>query len=96
MSLVRRVLNLFSRSRVDREIDAELKSHIEMRTEDNVAAGMTREDARRDALLRFGNRTATKERVAGMDAALLLESVWSDVSYACRQLVKNPGFAGTA
>jgi macrolide transport system ATP-binding/permease protein len=96
MPLLRRVLNLFSRSRVDREIDAELKSHIEMRTEDNIAAGMRPEDARRDALLRFGNRTAMKERVAGMDAALLLESVCSDVSYACRQLVKNPGFAGTA
>jgi macrolide transport system ATP-binding/permease protein len=96
MSLVRRVLNLFSRSQVEREIDAELRSHIDMRVEDNLAAGMSLEAARRDALLRFGNSTAVKERVTGMDTALLLESVYSDVSYAFRQLIKNPGFAGTA
>ena len=96
MSLLRRTLNLLSRSRVDREIDIELASHIEMRIEDNLAAGMTPEDARRDALLRFGNRTATKERVVNMDVAPFLASIWSDVSYTCRQLVRNPGFASTA
>src|SRR5579859_5492358 len=96
MSLVRRILNLFSRSQVDQEIDAELRSHIEMRVDDNLAAGMSMDAARRDALLRFGNSTAMKERLTGMDTALLFESVYSDVSYAFRQLVKNPGFAGTA
>lgn len=96
MSLVRRISNLFSRSRVDREIDAELRSHIEMRIEDNHAAGMSDEDARRDALLRFGNLTSTKEHVAGADAALTLDSIWSDIRYAYRQLRKNPVFACTA
>jgi macrolide transport system ATP-binding/permease protein len=96
MPLLRRAWNLLSRSRVDREIDLELASHIEMRMEDNLAAGMTPEDARRDALLRFGNRTATKERVVNMDLVPLLASVWSDVSYTSRQLVRNPGFALTA
>src|ERR1700735_4756304 len=96
MSIYRRLLNLFSRSKVDAEIDAELKSHIEMRIEDNVAAGMSPGEARRDALLRFGNGTVTKERVIGIDAALTLDSVWSDVRFALRQLMKNPGFACTA
>jgi predicted permease len=95
MSLLRRISNLFSRSSMDREIDAELKSHIEMRIEDNLASGMSAEDARRDALLRFGNPTATKERVTGMDAALMLDSIWADVRYAFRQLRKFPIFAGT-
>jgi hypothetical protein len=40
MSLSRRIANLFSRSKVEREIDAELRSHIEMRIEDNIAGGM--------------------------------------------------------
>jgi macrolide transport system ATP-binding/permease protein len=40
MSLYRRVANLFSRTKVDQEIDAELRTHIEMRIEDNIAAGM--------------------------------------------------------
>ena len=96
MSIARRIANLFRRSEVDCEIDAELRSHIEMRTEDNIAAGMTREQARRDSLLRFGNRTSTRERVAGADAALLIESFGFDVRYALRQLWRNPGFAFTA
>ncbi|MGB6689445.1 MAG: ABC transporter permease, partial [Terracidiphilus sp.] len=96
MSLLRRVLNLFFRRAIDREIEAELESHIELRTDDNVAAGMQSESARRNALVRFGNRAATKERVAGVESALFLSSAWSDIRYACRQLLKNPGFAATA
>ena len=46
MSLFRRISNLFARSKVQQEIDAELKSHIEMRMEDNIASGMSPEEAR--------------------------------------------------
>ena len=96
MSLFRRISNLFFRSRIDQEIDQELTAHIEMRVEENLAAGMSSADARRDALLRFGNRAATKESVTGADAALMLATIWSDLRYASRQLLKNPLFAGTA
>jgi predicted permease len=96
MSLVHRVLNLFYRSKVDREIEAELKSHIEMRIQDNVASGMSPDVARRDALLRFGNPTVTKEQVIAVDAALTLENIGMDLRYAFRQLTKSPGFAVTA
>jgi predicted permease len=95
MSWMRRISNLFSRARVDREIDAELRSHIELRIEDNIAAGMTAEEARRDALVRFGNRASTKEKVAGMDAALALGNMGSDLRLALRQMVRNPGFTLT-
>jgi putative ABC transport system permease protein len=96
MSLSRRIANLFSRSRVEREIDDELHAHIEMRMEDNLAAGMSPEDARRDALLRFGNPAVMKERAAGADAALGLDSIWADVRFALRQLGRSPGFAWTS
>jgi macrolide transport system ATP-binding/permease protein len=96
MSAWRRFGNLFRRTLVDGEIEAELKAHVEMRIEDNLAAGMSAGDARRDALVRFGNRAATREQVVGEDAALLLASIWADVRFACRQLMKSPGFAGTA
>jgi predicted permease len=96
MSLIRRLSNLFSRSKVDREIDAELNSHIEMRIEANVAAGMSARDARRDALVRFGNPTVTRERVASADAALALHSIWADVRYGFRQLRRSPGFTAVA
>jgi predicted permease len=95
LSLTRRVLNLISRSRMQREIDAEVKSHLEMRIADNIAAGMAAEEARRDALLKFGNPSVIGERVVGADSALHLENLWRDVGYAFRQLRKSPGFAVT-
>jgi macrolide transport system ATP-binding/permease protein len=96
MSMLRRMWNLFSRARLNREIEMELAAHIEMCINDNIARGMTSEQARRDALVRFGSRTAARERVARMDAALLLESIGSDFGYGFRQLVKNSGFGLTA
>jgi predicted permease len=95
MSFLGRISNLFSRTRLDREIESELQSHIEMRIEDNLARGMSPEHARRDALTRFGNPTVTKEHVVFTDAAVLLGSVWDDTRYAFRQLRKSPGFATT-
>ncbi len=54
------------------------------------------QEARRDALLRFGNPTATRERVAAADASLGLDDIARDVRYALRQLRRSPGFALTA
>jgi putative ABC transport system permease protein len=95
MAIFRRIGNLMHRARVDREIDAELQAHIDMRIDENIAHGMSAEEARRDALLRFGNPTATRELVMGADAALGLESFWADVRYAWRNLMKSPGFTIT-
>jgi putative ABC transport system permease protein len=81
---------------MDGEIEAELNAHIEMRIEENLAAGMSPEEARRDALVRFGNRTATKERTAAEDANLGFGSFFRNVRFALRQLRRSPGFALTA
>ncbi|MGA2652579.1 MAG: permease prefix domain 1-containing protein [Terracidiphilus sp.] len=96
MGLILRVSNLFPRSRTDREVEAELNAHIEMRIEENVATGMSAVEARRDAMVRFGNQVAMKERSIGADAALGLADVGRDVQYALRQLRRSPGFAATA
>src|ERR1700722_18497911 len=96
MAFLKRITNLFSRSSVDQEIDAELKSHLEMRTEDNIAAGMSATAARRDARLRFGNPAVMKEQAAGADTALGLASIWADLRFALRQLRRSPGFTTTS
>ena len=92
MSLFHRITNLFARSKVRQAIDAELESHIAMRIEDNLASGMSPEEARRDALLRFGNPTVVKERVTAVDAALVLDSIRQDIQYGIYGLLKSPGF----
>jgi predicted permease len=96
MALLRRIANLFRGHKLRREIEAELRSHTEMRIEDNIAAGMSPEKARRDALLRFGNVTVTSERVTAANTVLHVESFARDLRYGVRQLRRSPGFALTA
>jgi putative ABC transport system permease protein len=93
MALFRRIANVFRRAHIDRDVQAELEAHIALRIEDNVSAGMSPAEARRDALVRFGNPTATREHVAAADASLGLESLARDLRYAARQLRRSPGFA---
>lgn len=90
MSLGRRIANLFSRSKVGRDIDNELLSHLEMRIKDNIAAGMSPEEGLRAALLRFGNPVSMKERTAGADVAPGIDSIWADIRSAIRQLWRSP------
>jgi putative ABC transport system permease protein len=93
VAIFRRIANLFHRSHIDREIRAEFEAHMAMREEDNMSAGMSREDAHRNARLRFGNPASTRETVVSADAALHLASVWADTRHALRQLCRAPGFA---
>ena len=93
MALLRRILSLRRRTRMDREIEAELREHLAMCVDDNVARGMSREEAERDARRRFGNPTVMRERVSAEDRALGLESLWHDFRSALRIFAKSPGFS---
>src|SRR5438046_2120175 len=96
MSIFRRIVNTFSRSKLHLEIDAEIQSHVEMRIADNIASGMSPEEARRDALIRFGNRVVMRERITGADAATTFDAFGRDLRYAARQLRRSPAFTATA
>ncbi|WP_229739427.1 ABC transporter permease [Edaphobacter dinghuensis] len=94
--MLRRLLNLGRQEKIDAEIQAELESHLQMRTDDNLAAGMSPEQARREARLRFGNPIALKERAVASDAALELSGLWRDLLHAVRQLRRSPAFTATS
>lgn len=62
MSWMNRLRSVFRRRRLDRELSDELRFHVEMRTRENLAAGMSPEEARYAALRQFGNVGAVREQ----------------------------------
>ena len=95
-SWLHRLWALSKRSGGEREIEEELHAHLEMRIADNLAAGMDAQTAERNARIRFGNVTATREHVAAIDTALGVQSVWRDVMYAFRSFRINAAFSAVA
>ena len=96
MGIFRRIWALGRRSKLDREIEDELREHLKMRAELNLAQGMRPEQAARAARLRFGNPAVFKERVGAEDAALSLDSLFRDVRYALRGFLRSAGFTAVA
>ena len=93
LELWRRILFLRRRGRFDRELDEEMRFHLEMRIEENVAAGMAPEDARRAARRQFGNQTLLREVSREMWGFASLETLIQDVRYGLRRLLRSPGFS---
>ena len=96
MGIFRRVFALSRVGRIRSENERELREHMEMRIDANVAKGMSPEEAAREARLRLGNPAVTRERVDVEDAALGIDSFFRDVRYAVRGFMKSPGFTAVA
>lgn len=87
-----RLTNLFRRDRLDRELAAEMESHLQLHIDDNLRAGMSPEEARRHALLTLGGIEQAKERYRDRRGMPVLEALLEDVRFAGRMLRKHPAF----
>jgi predicted permease len=92
----RSIRSLGRRTEAKREIDEELCFHIEQRTAENIAAGMSAEAAGREARKQFGNAQTVREECRVKRGASFGEETVRDLRFAFRQLIKNPGFTAVA
>lgn len=88
-----RLRSLFRRRRVDDELDEELRYHLERKIEDGIAAGLTTEEARRQALIELGGIEQQKEECRDARGLRWLEDFLQDLRYGFRWLRKSPGFS---
>src|SRR5262245_11033625 len=83
---------LLRSTQIERELDEELRYHIEQQAEQNIRLGMRPEDARHAACKAFGGVEQSKERSRDARGVRWLEEIWQDLRYGARKLLKNPGF----
>ncbi|MBC7894681.1 MAG: ABC transporter permease [Cytophagaceae bacterium] len=88
--------NLFARSRVERDLDQELRAYVELLVEEKVKQGMAPDDARRAARVEAGALEHIKDEVRDVRRGAVMESTWQDVRYGMRLLRRSPGFATLA
>jgi predicted permease len=91
-----RVLGMFQRAPRELELSEELESHLQMHIADNVRAGMSEGEARRQALIKLGGLEATKELYRERRGLPLLETLLGDIRFGARMLRKNLGFTAVA
>src|SRR5918998_2012471 len=91
-----RLRALVGRESVISDIDEELRLHVEMETEQNLARGMSPAEARRAARMSFGNFDSIRDTAYTVRGGGLMETFMQDVRYGVRVLARNKGFTAVA
>ena len=91
-----RLVNLFRRERIERELDAELQAYLELDVEENIRRGMAPKEARRVALARLGGVEMVKDECRDVQRFRVAEDLWRDLRYGFRRLHARPVLAVVA
>ena len=91
-----RIGGVFGGRRHDRDLATELDAHLHAHIDDNLSAGITSDEARREALMKLGGTASTTERYGDRRGIPLLDALMQDLRYGVRMFQRNPGFAFVA
>jgi macrolide transport system ATP-binding/permease protein len=91
-----RIAGLLRARREEEEIAAELDSHLAMQIEDGIRAGLSPQEARRQALIRLGGAEQVRQAWRERSGLPWIENLWRDFRFGRRMLAKNPGFTAAA
>ncbi|HKQ79780.1 MAG TPA: ABC transporter permease [Blastocatellia bacterium] len=82
--------NLFHKARKDQELTEEIEAYLEMLVDRKIKEGFDPAEALRASLIELGGREQVKEKVREARSGYQLETLWQDLRYALRMLLKNP------